>query len=77
MAYVQSPYTVRDFYTDKTCFTRPLTSNGLVFTRSPTTTRFSRSPKTGWFLLAHQQRQDFPAHLKRVGFHSLTNNEPK
>ncbi|KAF7843483.1 uncharacterized protein G2W53_000388 [Senna tora] len=47
MAYVQSPCTARDFYTDKTCFTRPPTSNGLVFTRSTTTTRFSRKPKTG------------------------------
>ncbi|KAF7823442.1 uncharacterized protein G2W53_021586 [Senna tora] len=41
MAYVPSPYTARYFYIDKTCFTRPLTRNGLVFTRSPTTTRFS------------------------------------
>ncbi|KAF7841764.1 uncharacterized protein G2W53_004062 [Senna tora] len=42
MAYVQSPCTARDFYTDNTCFTRPLTSNGLVFTPSPTTTRKRR-----------------------------------
>ncbi|KAF7835791.1 uncharacterized protein G2W53_010650 [Senna tora] len=34
-----------------------------------------RSQATGWFSLAHQQQQGFPAHLKRVGFHSLTNND--